>query len=202
MYFGRSITLETIEEYQGRELTDEELEEQNPFARDFLFCPSCETYFSLLEDYYSKEVYQKLLAGNFGNVSQSGSVEVATFGKVSCMLVLLFIYSIFFRCSVARYHGFHMNYFERKFRKILLKYKEKELSTIERNLFDGKDDFTFFSFINTFSVAPNDTTKNFVTILHSKRPYFSTLIRLHFISTQSVLTSEKQRSFFMELQTL
>ena len=56
LYFGRNITLETIEQYKGRELTDEELEQQNPFSQDYLFCPSCEAYFGLLEDYYSKEV--------------------------------------------------------------------------------------------------------------------------------------------------
>lgn len=41
-YFGRSITLDTIEKYKGRELTEEELKKENPFAVDYIFCEACE----------------------------------------------------------------------------------------------------------------------------------------------------------------
>jgi len=58
-YFGRSITLETIGEYKGIELTDEEVKKENPFARDFIFCPSCETNIGVIEDYFAQEVYQE-----------------------------------------------------------------------------------------------------------------------------------------------
>lgn len=68
-FFGRSITLDTIEEYKGRELTEEEIKKENPFAMDFLFCPSCEAKIGVIEDYFAQEVYQKLQKSNFENVA-------------------------------------------------------------------------------------------------------------------------------------
>ncbi|MBB1286815.1 hypothetical protein HRH25_20710 [Flavisolibacter sp. BT320] len=195
LYFGRNITLETIEQYKGRELTGEELEQQNPFAQDYLFCPSCEVYFGLLEDYYSKEVYQKLLAGSFGQIFPTGEVQLATSEKVSTPLVLLHVYSIFFRCSVAGYHGFQMNYFERKLRKVLLHYKEKDTDAILSKLELESNDFTFFPFINTFAAPPaDDVTKNFVTILHSEKPFFVYLnnVTFHLYTKRSHVGKTKE----------
>ena len=200
LYFGRNITLETIEQYKGRELTEEELEQQNPFAQDYLFCPSCEVYFGLLEDYYSKDVYQKLLAGNFGQIYPAGEVQLATSEKLSTPLVTLLVYSIFLRCSVTRYHGFQMNYFERKLRKVLLHYKENNTNSILAKLEQENSEFTFFPFINTFATPPmDDATKNFVTILHSDKPFFVYLnnVTFHLYTKRSHVGKTKEFFYAM-----
>lgn len=198
LYFGRNITLDTIEEYKGRELTDEELEKQNPFAQDFLFCPSCETYFGLLEDYYSKEVYQKLLAQTLGTISSAGKVQLAVSDKISKELVLLLIYSVFFRCSVARYHGFSLGNFERKLRKILYYCKGKEIADVLRKITQDDSKFFYFPFINTFSAPPiDDTTRNFVTILHSEKPFFVYLNNITFqLYTKSSHVGKTKEFFY------
>ena len=36
-YFGRSITVDTIKQYKGRELTEEEMKDENPFSKDYIF---------------------------------------------------------------------------------------------------------------------------------------------------------------------
>jgi hypothetical protein len=174
-FFGRSITLETIEQYKGRELNEEEIKKQNPFAMDYLFCPSCENKISKLEEYYSKNVHQRLLKNNADKVfKDSVGNQILVFDKVSLEMVLLFIYSIFFRCSISRYHGFRLKNWERKLRKTLNKYLDDSIEKIEQRIQSGIGDFLYLPVINTHFQMPegDDPTKNFVTILHSTLPYF------------------------------
>ncbi len=119
-FFGRSITLETIEKYKGRELTEEELVKQNPFANDYIFCDKCEKKISKLEDYYSKNIHQKLKKPGAGKTHKDSiGNDRIIFEDVSKEVVLLFVYTIFYRCSIARYHGFNMRNWERKLRKVI-----------------------------------------------------------------------------------
>lgn len=183
IFFGRSITLDTIEEYKGRELNEEELAKTNPFAEDDLFCPACENKISKIEEYYAHQVYHPLLKKNFtGLKSDKKGNRIAQFDKVSQEIVLLFVYSIFFRCAVAKYHGFRLKKWERKFRKILNLYLDDSIEKIQQRLKAKAEKFLYLPFINTFFERPegDDPTKGFVTILHTETPYFIYLNEITF----------------------
>lgn len=182
-YFGRSITLDTIEKYKGRELTEEELTKENPFSADYVFCSDCEDKISKLEDYYSKNIYQKLLANTSGHKQKdSKGNDLIVFDKISSEVIFLFVYSIFFRCSITRYHGFNLKSMERKLRKLLNKYLEEDIEDTIRKIENKKNEFRYYPIINTFFNMPggDDPTKNFVTILHSELPFFVYLNQVTF----------------------
>ncbi|HMU47540.1 MAG TPA: hypothetical protein PKC72_14295 [Chitinophagaceae bacterium] len=182
-YFGRSITLDTIEEYKGRELNEDELKKENPFSIDYLFCGDCEDKISQLEDYYSKNIYQKLLANSvIKRKKDSKKNDIIIFDKIYVEVIFLFAYSIFFRSSISSYHGFNLKNLERKLRKVLNKFLGQNIEETIKNIEDKKAEFQYFPIINTFFKMPDgeDPTKNFVTILHSDKPFFVYLNQITF----------------------
>lgn len=56
-YFGAQVYGDTISEVLGRELTDEEVEEEiqktNALTLDYVFCSDCEKRFGIIESYYA-----------------------------------------------------------------------------------------------------------------------------------------------------
>lgn len=205
-YFGRNITLDTIEKYKGRELTEEELVEKNPFSRDNLFCSECEVYFSQLEDYFSKKVHQPLTRSSFPNTfNDQKDNRVSRFTEtVDSRLVFLFVYSIFFRCSVSKFQGFRLSGLERKFRKILNKYHGASEGEIVNKLKHEPDRFSFFSLITTFYDLPEgaDATKNFVMVFHSDKPYFIHLNEMSFQLFPKEKHIEKTREYLFGLHDM
>lgn len=181
-FFGRSITMDTIEEYKGKELTEEEIKKENPFAKDFLLCPSCETNIGVLEDYFAQEVHQRLQKANFKKIVTDKKGNRIVTINAEFDLILLFVLSIFFRCSVSGYHGFNLNGFERKFRKVLLKYLDDSIEKIKERIKSDPSRIPDFSLITTFFESPvaADPTKNFVTILHTEKPFFVYLNEITF----------------------
>lgn len=175
-FFGRNITEDTIKKYKGRELTQEEIKKKNPFTRDFMLCPSCEKNIGRLESYFASNILQKLKKGNFGTPGKDSKGNIiANFDKVDAAIVLLFVYSIFFRCSIGRYHGFRLDIkIEEKMRKTLLYYLQENINEVKDKIHNEPKKFEYYPVVSTFSqVDPlADTTENFVTISHSKLPYF------------------------------
>lgn len=88
-------------------------------------------------------------------------------------LAMLFVYSIFFRCSIAGYHGFNLRSLERKLRKVLYKYLDDRVEKIRQLLDDDPPGFPDLPVVATFfeNNPSDDPTTNFVTVLHSDRPY-------------------------------
>lgn len=175
-YFGRSITVDTIKQYKGRELTEEEMKDENPFSKDYIFCPICEANIGRLEEYYSENIYQKLKKRNYGTAQtdKKGNI-IALYPKAKVEVLLLFVYSIFFRCSIGRYHGFRLNKdLEEKLRVILLYYLTENIQDVIDKIDKDSSEFKYYAVINTFSETDKneDPTTNFVTIHHAQIPYF------------------------------
>lgn len=129
----------------------------------------------MLEDYFSRNIYAKLSKKNADKTQKdSAGNNVFVFEKNSTELLLLFVYSIFLRCSIARYHGFNMRNWERKLKKVFNKFLDVDIEKTSQKIETYKNDFVYFPLIATYFLTPNieDTTKNFVTILHSDKPYF------------------------------
>ena len=108
-YFGRSIYRDVREEYTD----DQSMMESrfNPDMLDYVFCSSCESWFSKLESSYAKSIDLK-------NKPDSLIIN----NKASGLDSMLFWCSILWRCSVTRHfvNSLHPD-FEKKLRRVLLK---------------------------------------------------------------------------------
>ena len=60
-YFGKSVQPEKISEQIGRELTDQEIQEQdNKLIVQNLWCRTCERRFKIVEDYFLENVDRRI----------------------------------------------------------------------------------------------------------------------------------------------
>ncbi|MGV3588112.1 MAG: hypothetical protein ACO1OF_13990 [Adhaeribacter sp.] len=94
-FFGRSVSPEAIIETMGRELTEEELENNvNHYTKDYFLCTSCENRLSKIEDYY---------ATNSNKAQVNGNIKL---NKVKASIGILFWASILWRISVTKFTRF------------------------------------------------------------------------------------------------
>lgn len=115
-YFGRSITPEKIVEVKGRELTDEEIQDnKSPFIIDHLLCSSCERKLQVVEDYFSKNVYSPL-----EKRSEDNFVRVLTLTNLDSNTIRLFLISLVWRGSASNYQGFNLKQKEENNLRVLL----------------------------------------------------------------------------------
>jgi len=114
VFFGRSVTIDKIEETMGKPLTDDEIEGQsNHFTIDNMLCDSCEKKLAIVESYYSLN-------------SENGKVDA----KVST----IFWYSILWRISASKCSGLTMkNKDEKKIRKLLNSTLTLNIKTVKEN---------------------------------------------------------------------
>lgn len=60
-HFGREAREDEIEGIIGRKLTEEEMASRtNPYARDHIFCSSCERRLSFVESLFNEKFYKEL----------------------------------------------------------------------------------------------------------------------------------------------
>ncbi len=78
---------------------------QDSPKENFLFCPDCEKYFSVLETYAAEHFFKRLLnekyKEDFSYGTNPGEIEYAYCTDLDVRLFRLFIISLFWRCSVA-----------------------------------------------------------------------------------------------------
>ena len=101
---------------------------QDIAKENYLFCPSCESYFSFMETYVAERLHKRLwtvrLNEQFPYQENEGGVGWKTCLQVDPKIFRLFIYSILFRCSVSsvRLHeGFKLDVKEEASIKSILK---------------------------------------------------------------------------------
>lgn len=126
-YFGSEVLPDTIEITKGRELTDDEIDQQkNHYTEDFILCTTCEDRLGTLENYISVQVFDRLrtfvLGGDKIYVPINFSEKEA---------LRIFIYSLIWRSSIVGFN--HLKLLvdeEEKLRLILdnsLHLNEKEM---------------------------------------------------------------------------
>lgn len=182
VYFGRDVSVEKIVEVRGKELTDEEIAAQsNSFTRDGLICRDCEGKIAVVESYIAEHLYNPLVAGQFNIVGEDAKgAKLSEWAKVAPGLYYLFVYSIFWRCSVARFDGFYLH---------------PKIEEVLRGLLDANLDNNLNSMkainatligqlptISTFSEIPEgaDPTGNFINVQRTRFPYFLIVNRMTF----------------------
>ncbi|WP_149241069.1 hypothetical protein [Dyadobacter sp. 32] len=93
----------------------------HPETVDYIFCNSCEKdLFGNLEDYFSSEVYRKIIETKAIRKNQN-SRDFYEFQNLDLLKIERFIASIIWRCSVTRHFDFELNHEdEEKLRLFLL----------------------------------------------------------------------------------
>jgi hypothetical protein len=103
-YFGKSVQPDKIAEQIGRELTDQEIQEQqNNLIVNNMWCRSCERRFKLLEDYFLENVDRQIT--DFSNCNNTEVFELKDANKY---IIRLFLYSLIFRAYVSERFGFSL----------------------------------------------------------------------------------------------
>ena len=124
-FFGRSVSLEKIEESIGRELSDREIViQKNIFIEDYVFCKKCEKRLKTIEDAFLEKVHRKLDKEKFNNK------DLAILNEG--LITRVFFYSLIWRVSVSKFIGFKLpQNLENKLQDIINKTLEL---TLERTI--------------------------------------------------------------------
>jgi hypothetical protein len=105
-YFGRSVPPEKLEETYGS-LTDEEIDQnKHPQIFDNIFCSHCESRLAQIESKYAPS-----LNTSGTNIYDSG---------IGAEYAILFWLSVFWRISISKKNGYHLNEDENELLRLLL----------------------------------------------------------------------------------
>jgi len=175
--------------------------EQDSPKEDFILCPDCESYFSVLETYINERVHRRLWdirkSADFTEEVNAGGVKWKSCLSTETKTFQLFIYSIIWRCSIsstALFNKFKIdNGHEEGVRKSLHAYKaitQSDLLSIIK-----KSEVLFPAKYVLMTCEKNlEPTKN--VLMHmtgNKNPY--TLILNEYMLILSFIESEKQQGF-------
>jgi hypothetical protein len=101
-HFGKSLLPEKIETFLGREMTQEEIEQNfNQFIRDHIFCSECEKRFQTIETEFSSSFYNKRQKFT-PDSNHSNSLNYKTISGDTALTIRAFFLSIIWRCSASR----------------------------------------------------------------------------------------------------
>lgn len=175
VFFGRDISVEKIVEMQGKEMSDQQIEEQvHPFTMDNVICRTCEKKLSILEGYVADQIYAPMNEG--ARITKSTLKSGRACYELSSLqnsLYDLLVYSIFWRCSVAQFNGFRLHQkVESTIREYLNDYLNLDIEEVKRKFARGNSQI--YPIISTFSEKDEDydTTGNLIIALKSRFPYF------------------------------
>ena len=121
LYFGQKIQPEKIEEVIGKEIEEEDIDQNiNPFTIDYLVCTNCEKRFTTVENYFYNHIQLYL------NKPETVLPDNRKYGKHmkldedASLLTRLYFYIQIWRASAAKYEDFSLdNPTEEKLRKII-----------------------------------------------------------------------------------
>jgi hypothetical protein len=111
-YFGNSVQTDKIIDQIGRDLTDDEIvNQQNYLTVDNLWCRTCERKFSIVEEYFLENVDRQVT--DFTNCNNTSIYKLSTANN---FIIRLFFYSLLLRAHLSSFMGFKLNL--RAFRKL------------------------------------------------------------------------------------
>ena len=155
---------------------------QDTAKEDYILCPSCESYFSVIERYVANNFHYKLwdtsLTEEFiekRTGTNSNAIVWKECVKVHPLIFRLFIYSIVWRCSISltKAHADFVVNNEEGLRKALFDYYGKNIDEIIQLFEKNPANFPVYEFIFVTSESFGDKTANAISTLPlSKEPYF------------------------------
>jgi hypothetical protein len=172
-YIGRNLSPEKIEKLLGRQLTEDEIDNNaNHYTRDNVLCSWCEKRLQVIESEFNLKVYTKVQSSNRIQVREN-LVFTDNLG-INPEIIRLFFLSIIWRCSVTKFLNLNLvASIEEKLRELLdkgLTEKTEELVIAAGSI---KDQLKQFSLGILHESNPDDSTRNICFIHQSnKAPYY------------------------------
>jgi len=175
--------------------------EQDSPKEDFILCPDCEAYFSVLETYINEKVHRRLWdirkTGDFKEEINTGGVKWKLCINTDSKIFHLFIYSIIWRCSISETPLFKKfkidNEHEEGLRKSLLLYKVLTQSDLMTEIKKDMDLFASKFVLMTCEKNLEPTKNMLFHMTGNKNPY--TLILNEYMLFLSFTENEKQKGF-------
>jgi hypothetical protein len=153
---------------------------QDSVKENYLFCPKCESYFSIIETYIAERLHKRLwtsrLADQFPLHDNGAGVNWKVCAQVDPEIFRLFIYSIIWRCSHSEnklHVGFKLNPEEESLLKNELKYfiSDTYKQFIAKVQEQSKKVATYPFVIYTAKSFPNSTNNIIYTSTHNRNPF-------------------------------
>ena len=153
---------------------------QDIAKENYILCPSCENYFSIIETYIAERLHKRLWterqAAQFPYSESEGGVGWKSCAQIDSIIFRLFIYSILFRCSISstRLHSdFKLNNEEESLLKDDLKlFISKTHKEFIEKVNDGNYKVSIYPFvIYTASVFQSPASNTIYTSSYNKNPY-------------------------------
>lgn len=175
VYVGRSVLPEHIEKITKRNIEENVVDFSNdPFSRDKIFCPTCETNLSKLEDEFISKIYSKLDQVHKWQPDKKGNKKLLL-SNYEAKLSYLFAYSIFFRTSIVAFNNYILDIkIENHLRVLLLSILTDEYTDLIQNI-NTLNEYEFkyplmFCFLE--SDVNSGLNENMIIQNHSDKPYF------------------------------
>ena len=156
---------------------------QDTPKEDFILCPSCEKYFSVLETHFSDKVYNRLWDAKYSNEFaefHNDELKLKACNNLDPITFHLFIYSIYWRCSISSNKYFETFKLEldeeEELRAILMKYKHETYIELQASIKNALTKFPFHRYVLTTSEGFENETDNFYWAIPFKIDNFYWLI--------------------------
>jgi hypothetical protein len=181
-YIGRAVNVEKIEELFGRSMTSEEISQNNnPFTVDHLLCTICERKFEVIENYFMKQVHNKLKADRISLSPRNSNLSIASFPNVNEEFIRLYVYSLIWRAAEAGWTNFKIKETEKELlRKILSENLDLDKTVMMANVLPNSSLINSIPLIIHFLVTTSDYSENVVFIDTCTNPYFMVLNQFTF----------------------
>lgn len=171
-YVGRNLSPEKIEKLLGRELTEDEIRKNaSHYTRDHILCSWCEKRLQIIESEFNLKVYTKVQAAKQNQLHEK--LAFTDDLNVSAEIIRLFLFSIIWRCSVAKFLNLKLDSsIEERLRELL------DTGLTDRGEDLGKVAGAIAEKLKVFPLAvlheskPDDSTRN-ICFIHqfNRTPY-------------------------------
>jgi hypothetical protein len=153
---------------------------QDIAKENYLLCPDCESYFSIIETYIAERLHKRLwtvrLADQFPFYENGGGVNWKVCAQIDPNIFRLFIYSIIWRCSISqiRLHSeFKLtedeeNLLKKNLQMFISATHKEFIFKVERK---GTNVSIYPFVIYTAQTFPNKTSNVIYTSTHNRNPY-------------------------------
>ncbi|RTY89525.1 hypothetical protein EKL32_22570 [Flavobacterium sp. GSN2] len=181
-FFGSGVLPEKIEEITGKQLSDEEIEQnKNPFINRNLVCRKCERKFGPIESEFTSKIYSKILKKNNEELNYD-TCNYISFENEK-WLALQFVIINVWRASASNYNDWKLNTEQEEYlREFILLTADKDIESIIKKTVENKDRIKHFNFVlNYFIQKFENLSENGVLIDTWENPFFILLNRLSLI---------------------
>lgn len=161
LYIGNEILPEKIEEIKGRELTDDELENNNnEMVVDNIYCSECEKLFGKIESIFSSKILSKIRNNKIYN-----------FDYPDNLLIRIYFFIQIWRASSYNYTDWSLSEkdIEERLRKIILDACKEFENGLSETL--KKEIISFPLIVNYLETPENESSSNWVFIPNETFPY-------------------------------